>query len=426
VGLSARVRRRLDARLTPERANFWCHAVEGSLWALGDSLGSLAEVVPVIVVAGLGASNTALGFVNAAAGLALVMPFFAAPRMEAAARKKRLVLWLGLMGRVPTVLVGAGLLLFGRSSPGVCLGVVTACVMAKSAVMTLSVPPWTDLLAETIPPGSTARLFAWRTGLSSAMGLAAGPLSGAIVAATAFPGNYALLYGVSFVVLMFSWLVFAMVDEAPAGVRHPPRRPPGGYYRSLLAALRSDRACRNYIIYRALSRARQVAFPFYIVAATQVHGMKPALAVGLFIALRRAAAMLAPVIAPPLADRLGHRRLAVAGMAVVAASAFLAGQVPAGAAGLFMVAVFCEAAAGSTAAVAQSALALSILPRGKRVGYMSLTLLALAPFSIAAPPAAGWVMDSVGPGALFSLTAALVAASILALRRCRREPGAEN
>ncbi len=409
----------LDRIAPSARVNFWCHALEGSFWSLGDSLVSAAEVLPVLAVSGLGASGTALGVLNALAGTALLAPLIVAHRVEAAARKKRLVVLLGLGGRLPYLAIAGALALFGASRPAVALIVIGVCILAKSLLMSVSVPPWTDLVAETIPHQRTGRLFGYRMSLSALMGLVAGPICAAIVAGLGFPRNYVMLYEVSFAALLISLVIFALVDEMPADAAPAPAHPARHYLRELLTALRRDATYRNFLIYRALSQVRLATMPFYAMAAMIYHGMDEALVVGSFIVVRRLATIVGTLVGPRLAERIGHRHVMQAGAALAILSALVAAFAPAGAWALFVGAVFVGSLGGSAEMVTRWALSLRIYPRGRRVGYTTLSMAALTPAAIIAAPAAGWVMDVWGHAALFCLAAIVMAASLLPLHWCR-------
>ncbi|MCK4374910.1 MAG: hypothetical protein KAX19_06250, partial [Candidatus Brocadiae bacterium] len=158
MGVASRIRARLEKRAAPSTVNFWCHVVEGSFWSFGDALVGLGEVLPVLAVTRLGASNAQLGLMSTVVALSFLAPLFVAPRVEAVRRKKWFILALGLPARVPHLVIVAGLILLGPSAPGACLIVLSLCILAKATAITITIPPWMDLLAETIPPGRTGRL----------------------------------------------------------------------------------------------------------------------------------------------------------------------------------------------------------------------------------------------------------------------------
>jgi MFS family permease len=413
------LRRALNSRFRPPAVNFTCHVVEGAFWSFGDTLIGVGAVLPLLVVGRLGGSNMTLGLIQALLGVTFVAPLLAAPLLEAVRRKKRLVLMLGFPARLPSVCIIAALLLFGVKAPGLALLVLALSLLMKSASMALTIPPWYDVVAETIPENRVGRMFGFRQSLSAVMGAASGPACAAILAYFAFPGNYALLYGLSLVLLMVSWAIFAMVDEVPAHVGAPERQPYRPYFASLLAVLRDDAAFRYFLLYRAIGAAALAVFPFYAVAARRYHDMPEPLVAGSLILAQKVAAICGAFFGPLAAERAGRRRVIRIVALVGAAGTLVAAFAPAGHAALFIGAVFVLSLGLSAEGVCRVALAISLYPRGRRVGYSTLAMIAFGLAMTVMPPLAGWVMDHWGHAMLFYLTAAAVCASLIPLALCR-------
>jgi len=412
------IRRKAVKRFGPQKVNFWCHVVEGALYQVGIGFVSGAEVLPLLVVTRLGASNMTLGLLNTLVGTACIVPLLFAHRMEAVRRKKKLVLLLGVADRLPYLVIAAVLMLFAVSAPGVCLVAIALCMWAGAMAMNATFPPWTDLLAETIPHDRTGRLFGYGTFFSSLAGLATGPACAAVIATLAFPGNYAVLYLACFTALTLSWLIFALVDEVPEEIAPPQRQPAGDYLRDLLANLRRDRNYRMYLFYGGLKRAAFAAGPFYAVAAAVYQGMSAALVVVSLMVARRLATMIAALAGPFLAERVSHKRIMQVGTLLGGLAALMAAFAPAGAWALYVGAIFLGSLGGAAAGVSSMAFALRIYPRGRRVGYSTFSMVALTPVAMVAAPMAGWLMDKVGHTVLFSLAAAATLCALLPLGRC--------
>lgn len=416
------LRRVAERYVAPEKANFWSHVIDGGFYGLGEAMVGGAEVFPLLAVTRLGASNTTLGLINSLLALSVLAMAVAAPRMEAVREKKRLLVGVGALARVPHLFVVGALLLLGPRSPGLCLGVIAALLFLKGAAASLQGPPWADLVAETIPPARTGILFGLRAFLSSGLGVFAGFASAAILAHLAFPDSYAVLYGAAFCLVMVSWVAFTQVDEVPEHVTPPGRRPARHYFADLLGALRRDRSYRNLVLYRALRNAGLAAGPFYAVAAAVYHGMDEAAVVGSLIVARRLAGLLGPLAGPLMAHRISHKRVMQMGAVLGCAGGLMAAFAPAGARTLYVAAVFVVALASTLAAPSHMAFTLRIYPRGRRVGYGTLSGLAMVPVALVSATSAGIVMDKMGHAALFALTAAACVASMLPLGRCGEPP----
>ena len=403
------------------RANFWYHVAEGAFWSFGESLVSRAEVLPVLAVTMLGVSNAQLGLLNTAVGFAFLAPLLVAHRMEAARRKKRLILLIGLPIRLPKLVTVMALVLLGARHPQMCFLVIALCVLVNSAFVTISIPPWMDLIAETVEPGRVGRMFGYRTSISSVLGAAAGPACALIIARLAFPWDYSALYTISLISLTVSWVLFTRVDEMPDHVKPRERQPARHYFRELMAAIRSDRNYRRFLAYRSLTRVRMAAAPFLATAAVLYHGMGAAIVIGTFIVVRRIGAVVGTLTGPWLAERVTHRRVIQIGGLLTAAAALGAGFAPLGAWWPYVAAIFLGSVGESAEAVSATAFALRIYPRGRRVGYTTMSIVALAPLALVAGPAAGWVMDRWGHALLFYGVAVTIVLSLLPVQLCRPE-----
>jgi MFS family permease len=289
--------------------------------------------------------------------------------------------------------------------------------------MSATSPVWIDLLAETIPPHRTGRLFGYRRGLSAILGLFAGPVCAFALASLAFPHSYAVLYVAGFAVTMLSWLFFALVDEMPADVVPRARQRAVHYFRDLLSAVRRDAGYRRFLCYRALSHVGVAAVRFFAVVAAVYHGASEAVVVGSLIVARRLAIIVGTFFGPLLAERVGHRRVMQIGTAMVACAIFALALLPKGALYAYIAIVFVRSLVGTARGVSQAAFALRVYPRGMRVGYSTLSTVALALTGMVAGPAAGWLMDSVGHKALFMTCAAATLLALLPLRGCRADHG---
>ena len=157
-----RIRKRVEQHFKPSTVNFWCHVIEGTFAVVGLQFASDLEVLPLLVKE-LGGSNTIVGVIQALITASVAGPLILAPRMEAAIKRKGIVLGLGVFMRVPMLLVGLALISFGLKLPGLCLVLVAGSLLVRKFAGAVLNPMWMDLLAETIPPKQQSRLMGSRT-----------------------------------------------------------------------------------------------------------------------------------------------------------------------------------------------------------------------------------------------------------------------
>jgi len=410
------IRRYIERFVPAPVANFWCHVTEGAFASFGEELVSVHVVFPVLAGA-LGAGPSLLGILTSVCGCAFIAPLLLAPRVERTAKKKRLVLILGIGQRLPLLFTALVLVLVGRRSPLTCLCLIVFFRFARQVSVSTLMPPWMALIAETIPEHRVGRLFGFRYGISSALGLMAGAACAGILAALAFPANYATLYAAAFCIMLVSWLTFAFVDEMPLCETPAESTPPRHYFRDLLAALGRDANYRRYLSFQALSRvAATAAAPFYAFAAVRYHGISEAMAAGAFIAASNAARIAGNFTFPFLADRVGHRHLLALSAICQAAAALTAALARSGA--WFGLVFFLTGLGAACHSVSGAAFLILVSPRAKRVGYVTLSMALLAPLGMVMAPIAGIAMQSLGPAMVFSVASGLMLAALIPLARC--------
>jgi len=412
-------RRFLDTRLTPVRANFWCHVVEGAFATFGGELAG-AGVVFAVLAARLGVSPSGFGFLSSLGAFSFLAPLLFAPRVEATRHKKRLVLLLGIGQRLPRLLVAGLLVALAARHPFACLLAIALVNLGGGLATSVLVAPWMDLVAETIPPDRHGRVFGYRHAISSTLGLAAGPAAGVILAVFVFPWNYATLYLASFALMMVSWFLFALVDELPDHAAPPPRRRAPHYFRELFTVLRADPTYHWFLLHNLVNRVGSAAAVFYPLVAVRFLGMKPAFAVGAWIAALSAARILGNLSLAPLADRVGHKRVLNLGAAARAAAAVLAATAPSG---MWYIGVaFLLGLGGAAQTVSGGPFMMRVAPRGRRIGYQTVSMTIMAPVGMAVAVGAGFGLTHAGWSVPFLAGAVLILASQLALERCRPRP----
>lgn len=403
-----RIRRRAERHFHPHTVNFWCHIIEGALAVLGLQFASDVEVLPLLVKE-LNYSNTVVGVITALTTFSFLGPLILAPWMEAARRRKGAVMLLGIFMRVPMLLVGLSLLLAGLSAPFVCIVLISMSLLMRKLASSVINPMWMDLVAETIPQHRHGPFWGWRSFISAGLGLPFAFLAMWILDRFAFPRNYATLYFIAFGFMAMSWLVFALVDDVPDDIPERSREPVLSYLGSLGGTLVSDSNYRNFVFSQMLRQAAFAGLAFYAITAREFHGLSPGLVVAGLIVSRRIGRMVGPSLAPMLRARLGDTRTIEAGNLTAAASALIVAAAPQGNGWAVLVAAFVWSVGGSIRNIGTQSVALQLFPRGRRVGYQTLRMAAVAVTGMAAAPLLGMTMD-LSLAAPHALTFAVVAA----------------
>ncbi|MHC4917400.1 MAG: MFS transporter, partial [Planctomycetota bacterium] len=198
-----------------------------------------------------------------------------------------------------------------------------------------------------------------------------------------------------------------------------PRPSAREYFRGLLAAMRGDTAYRHLLLYQTLGRLGGAAGPFYAYVALTVHGMSAAFVAGTFITASCAARIIGNFSLPFLSERIGNRRLLAAGALAHVAAALTAALAPSGY--WFAAVAFLGGLGAAAQTVSGMPFMMSVAPRGKLVGYKTLSMTAMAPVGMIAAPLAGILMQGAGGRVMFAASACLILAALVPLGRCRPE-----
>jgi len=328
--------------------------------------------------------------------------------VERLGRKKPYVLALGLVERVPFLLMGLAVLLAGTRSPAFLLGLVYAAYAMQTLGGGFVATGWQELIARVIPIARRGLFFGAAYCLGGLLRILGGWLSGLLLVALIFPTNYGVSFLITFAIVMVSWGFLSQNREPPP----PPARPSGdarAYGRKVIAILRSHGNYRRFLV-------TQAGLIFGSMGATfvAVHGIRAFSLSDAHIGYMTAALALAETIANPLlghiGDRFGHKwGIAIAGIAIAAAmGCALAADQP----WLIYVSILLLGIHYAGRKVSGTVIAFEFGGLQDRPTYVGITGTLLAPFYGLGPIAGGLLAGSAGYPALFAVSGILTLASL--------------
>jgi MFS family permease len=285
-----------------------------------------------------------------------------------------------------------------------------------------------DVVAKIVPPRRRGSFFGTRQLVGGLLTFAfVGPLVGwllGVASPVGFPANFGLLCLLGLVFMCGGLLSFALVDEPPQARPGPRMRVIEGLRRAP-AILRSNSNYRWFIIARMLTRAGQIAEPFYIIYASEALGL-PASVAGIYLAVRAIAGALSNLLWGRLSDRRGNRALVLASAVLAMLPPFLALAGPAlaqvfalGSAGQLLaigLVFLASGVANDGSMLAGNTYLLEVVPEGERPTYMGLanTTLGLVTFL---PVLGGVLVTWLGYGGTFAIALAFAMLGVLASLR---------
>lgn len=408
--------------MTAEKNLTWNICALGAdygLFMIGLAFMSSSTVLPAFAVS-LGASTVLIGAIPAVMTVGWFLPpLFAAAHTERLRHKLPFVLkWTG-WERAPVLVLALIAFFLADRAPGFSMWLVLLMLLVMTGVGGSLMPAWTDLIARTLPTRLRGRFF----GLASLAGTAGG-LVGSLLTAwalAALPSSTA--YGVCFIAATvfvgLSWIALALVRE-PRATAAPADADFWTHLGGVPALLRQDTNFSWYLVARVLTFGSVVGSGFFTVYALRVL-RAPAADVGVFTALLLAGQVAGQVLLGWLGDRAGHRLVLV--VAAAAATAMNLVALATGSLGVFTTVFALNGLFNAAIQVSAVNVVLEFAPTTQQnPTYVGIERTFLAPFGFALPLMGGVLIDAVGYGFVFWISAASSVASAAVLVVLVRDP----
>ncbi len=374
-----------------ERRNFILNFLEGAFYTSSGALISPQTVLPALVVK-LGGSNVAVGAVSVVMWVGLFLPqIFSARYVETLPWKKPWAIKFGAAQRAMVLLLCVSLFALGEHHPATVLFLFFVFYTLNQVLLGVTTPGWFDMFAKMVPTRRRGRLVGLRSSLGGAGAFCCGLILTWLLANVAFPYNFAVAFGLAFVLQGLSLLVQTHLIEAePSPV--VARRPMFAYVRELPHVLRANKAFTTFL----------VAAIFQVLAATPagfytVYALNEFRASESFVGTFTLAMVLAQVTASFgigfLADRYGNKTALV----IAAAALFCANvwSLLAPSVGWFVAVYLFLGVNLGTEILSRYNIAVEYAPPAQRSTYVGLMNTLLAPFYLAGL-LAGEISDQFG------------------------------
>lgn len=397
-------------RVKEERHNFLAFATDYILFAVALGVINPNTVLPTLA-ARLGASTTLVGALITVFSVCWTLPqLFAGNVASRFERKKQLMVRMALIGR-PIMLALAALIALTRAQPS---WLILAALFAAFALFlgtdSFSAVSWYDILGRAFPPERRGSYIAlWQVGKSVAL-LGASALVGFILSAGGppFPYNYALLFGIAGVLLLGAAFALSRIHEPPtdgeACTSYVAWRDFG---RHIVQLWRSDPRLRRISMARVLFTLSTMAFPFYILYATEELRFSTQI-IGLFIAAQTAGMLIASLVLGRIADRYGAHRtiqigalLAVSAPILALAIVFTSGDQPGILHNTYAWIYICMGLSENLMMLGYANYVMDIAPANRRTIYMG-TFNTLATIGVFGPTIGGWLLGHTSYPVLFA------------------------
>ena len=403
----------MGTSLTPlERRNFFSALWHGAFLALGMALTQPTTVVAAFV-ADLTGSTIWVGGLSTVLTIAGALPQVFIARWVEPRPRKMPYLMLAIYLRVASWGALAGLTYaIGASRPRLLAWVLVGLLAVFYAGGGLGGVPYTDIIGKIIPQKRRGVFLGGRQALAGPLAVGAALVAQQVLARTAYPTNYALLFGLAALSLLVASLGFWLIREPPRGDADG-EVPSWREYGEQL--LKTARRLRTLIGVQSLTGFSLMVLPFYIVYARQELGA-PQGAIGWFMLAQVLGSVLANLVWARLVDRYGSRRMlatcAVTSM-LTPLLAILLGRF--GWIGLLPVSFLGGATFNGRAVGFFSAL-LELAPAAERPTYSALNAVLILPVAFL-PLIAGALLECWSYPTLFLIAASFIGMGALLTRR---------
>jgi MFS family permease len=401
------------------RWNVWALGADYGLFMVGLAFMSASTVLPAFA-ASLGASTVLIGAIPAVMTVGWFLPpLFTAAHAERLPRKLPFIMrWTG-WERVPFLVLAVIAFFLADKAPALSMWLVLAMLLVMTAVGGLLMPAWTDLVARALPTRIRGRFF----GLASLAGTAGGLAGSALTAWVLGTLPSSTAYGVCFLgatlFVVLSWIALGTVREPPA-TSAPAGADFWTHLGSVPALLRQDTNFTWYLVARVLTFGAVTGSGFFTVYALRVL-RAPDAEVGIFTALLLAGQMAGQLLLGWVGDRAGHRIVLVIAAGMAMAMNLIA--LTAGSLSVFSAVFALNGVFNAAIQVSAVTVLLEFAPTPRQnPTYVGIERTFLAPFGFALPLIGGLLIDAVGYGFVFWISAASSVASAAVLLVLVRDP----
>jgi hypothetical protein len=287
------------------RRNVAALTADFALFSVGFTFYDPFVILPAYVQA-LTGSELVVGALSAVRVLMIALPqVWAASFLTARPRKRPLLVWSSIGGRLPILLLALGSLFWAERAPRRVVGLLGLSVAFFFVSEGLNGVSWPALVGKVVPERMRGRFLGLGQLLSSGGALVAGYVVRIILGdGGAFEARrWALLFGLSFVGLMLSVVAMLAIREtaeerprAAVSVRR------GAF--AIVACLRRDRLLRRVIAAQVVLGAAAATFPFFVVRAQQTVAAGDQL-LWLYLVMQSVGGAAAAISCGQLIDRMG-------------------------------------------------------------------------------------------------------------------------
>ncbi|MBN1310615.1 MAG: MFS transporter [Anaerolineae bacterium] len=409
-----------------QKRNLFAFGLDTIAFSVALGFINVNTILPTFV-SQLGASSTSVGLLVTIFGLSWSLPqLFAGNIVARFERKKPLILVIAFAGRITIPAMAVLITATGANPPWLIqamLYIALAIFLGSDAVAAVC---WLDMLGRAFPPDKRGRYISiWQSiaavGVMGASELVRQTLS---EGGLPFPNNFALIFALGGAALYISAIGTTMIYEPPPTDEEASATPIvwRDFGRHLIQIVNEDHRLRQVIIARVLFSYGMMAFPFYVLYATEELHI-PEQTIGVFIFAQTVGTIFASLILGRIADRRGPQHSVQIGAVIVLSAPILALITSLSSVetiillrNAYLWIYICIGLATNLLFLGFTNYVLDIAPASQRTIYLG-AFSTINSLGVIAPTLAGWLLATTSYSVLFAVSLAFgVLAAFYALR----------
>jgi len=407
------------------RYNVTVNLLDGGFFGVAIGFASFSTIIPLFIT-GLTDSAILIGLAPAIHSIGWQLPqLFNAGHVARARKIKPMVLRNTLHERFPFLAL-AGIAFLIPNIPREWALTLTFIVLIWQGLGGgITANPWTSFISKIIPSESRGTFFGLQGGLVNLAISISAISAGYLLEKINYPNNYGISFLVASLALVISYIAIAQSREPSDHDKVIPQEQ-APFWKDAGTILKKDRNFNWFLIVRALSQFASMGFGFYILLGLRRFNMS-AVTAGYLTAALTLTQTFANAGMGWLGDRIGHRAMLIFGAISAIISSVIA---------LFATSVnwlypafILSAFANVSIWTISLAFTVDFGTESERPTYIGLANTLITPATILAPIIGGWLVDNLGFGSTFILSATvamLTALILIVIIKDPRKPSQPN
>jgi MFS family permease len=391
--------------------NFIVNVMDGGFFGFALGFASFTTVLPLFV-SNLTHSAVLIGLIPAIHTLGWYLPqVFTAQRVSQLKRYKPMVMFWTIHERVPFLGLAILAWFVPRIGPSITLTLTFTLLVWQGFGGGMAANPWQNMIGKIIPRERWGIFFGSQTAASTLLGAVGVVIAGLVLQNNEPNIGFSLCFLLAVGAFTVSFIAIGLTREVetPAVANEINQR---DFWRELRAILQRDVNFRWFIVVRILAQIGTVGFAFYTVYVVRFYGVDEVTAGFLAGILLISQTIFNPIMGW-MGDHWSHRGVMALGMVAAALSAGIIIWAPS--VGWFYLAYALEGIAYVGVWTIALAMIQELGQPHEKPSYIGLANTLIAPTALIIPLVAGWLADSVGYQATFTVTAMGAVATILVL-----------